>query len=501
MAPIIVETPYGKVQGIQEESVQIFKGIPFAQPPVNKLRYRPPQPCKPWVGVLEALSFGAITPQPSIFDTLPPLPQNEDCLYLNVWAPVDPGSYPVMVWIHGGEFFTGRPSELLFDGSVFAKEGIVTITIAYRLGVLGFLHLPHLLGDEFATSGTLGLQDQIAALKWVQQAIPAFGGDPHRVVVAGQAAGGSSIGTLIAMPDTEGLFRAGILQSGAANKLHDRDTAAWITAFILNEFSLAPNQAYKLLELPVEELVAASQRMIRKIPMRAPFRPVVDGITLPTYPLEAIAHKNAKLCPSASAKSANVSLLVGTNRDEMNTFAMIDLKSVALEPRNSASLDAISFVKVVEQYRIHFKDLDDTILASRLLTASEYWIPAIRLVEAHTCAGGTAWMYRFDWTHTIDSMFGAGHTFELPLVWQKLDLSFDDPIGTSKLGALMHKVWVQFITTGNPNGAGLSTWLPYHSNERTTMIFDEPMHIENDPNASERKLWDNISLTSSSSLN
>ncbi|MGH2510517.1 MAG: carboxylesterase/lipase family protein, partial [Ktedonobacteraceae bacterium] len=232
----LVETQYGKVRGTHLGPISVWKGIPYAQPPIGKLRFHIPQAPEAWSGVRDATAFSAMAPQDvvnlsGLAEALgatatggEQAPVSEDCLYLNIWSPqADEKKRPVMVWIHGGAFVVGSSSQPDYNGASFAQQGdVVVVTLNYRLGVLGFLQLGDLAGEEYASAGNLGLLDQIAALKWVRDNIAAFGGDPHNVTIFGESAGAMSIGTLLAMPATKGLFQKAILESGAAHNVQDK---------------------------------------------------------------------------------------------------------------------------------------------------------------------------------------------------------------------------------------------------------------------------------------
>ena len=218
----IVATKSGKIEGSFENGLYVFKGIPYAAPPVGDLRWMPPQPAKPWSGVRPAKKFGPIAPQNMMAGgpiMQVPQPQDEDCLFLNIWTPgLDNASRPVMVWIHGGAFTIGSGSDPMYDSDRLPKRGnIVLVTINYRLGMLGFLRLKEVTGGKIPATGNEGLLDQVAALKWVKENIAAFGGDPDNVTVFGESAGGMSIGCLMAMPSARGLFHKGILESGVGS--------------------------------------------------------------------------------------------------------------------------------------------------------------------------------------------------------------------------------------------------------------------------------------------
>ena len=218
----LIETKSGKIKGSYQDGLYIFKGIPYAAPPVGEFRWLPPQPVKPWKGVRQAQTFGPIAPQNGALSLAPEYqveePQSEDCLYLNVWSPGADGSRrPVLVWIHGGAFNRGSGSSPMYPGTTLARRGnVVVVTLNYRLGALGFLHLKKLTGGRIPATGNEGLLDQIAALQWVRDNIAHFGGDPDNVTVFGESAGGMSIGCLLAMPQARGLFHKAILQSGSS---------------------------------------------------------------------------------------------------------------------------------------------------------------------------------------------------------------------------------------------------------------------------------------------
>ena len=269
-ATSIVETHYGKLQGTQKDTVSVWKGIPFAQPPSGLLRFRAPQPLEGWTGVREATQFGAISPQTSegSFGTLPG-PMSEDCLTLNIWSPsADDARRPVMVWIHGGSFVTGSGSTPWYNGTSFATQGdVVVVTLNYRLGALGFLYLAEYAGEEYATSGNNGLLDQIAALTWVRENIAAFGGDPDNVTVFGESAGAMSIGALLAMPAAHGLFKRAILQSGAAHRVNSSQTAASGTRGFLQALEFGPSEMNRLLTTSVDDILRAQGTLPSSVQM------------------------------------------------------------------------------------------------------------------------------------------------------------------------------------------------------------------------------------------
>ena len=322
MSNLIVETRYGKVQGSEQDSISVWKGIPFAQPPTGQRRFRAPQPLEPWTGVREVTAFGPMAPQvPEIMGgiaggadraaKLPPM--SEDCLSLNIWSPgADHERRPVMVWIHGGAFTLGSASDPWYDGTSFAvTHHIVVVTLNYRLGILGFVSLKDLAGEDAAYTGNCGLLDQIAALEWVRENIAAFGGDPDQVTVMGESAGAISIGTLLGMPAAHGLFQRAILQSGAGSDMTTRSRATKVAQALLAKLGLETSQLAALADVPLEALLKIQPELGREFGSVQAFSPMIDGDTLPQHPSAMIAQGSA----------ANVAILAGTNRDELrNSF-------------------------------------------------------------------------------------------------------------------------------------------------------------------------------------
>src|SRR4051812_20433483 len=290
----IVETTAGRVAGTIEDSLAVFKGIPYAAPPVGPLRFRPPQPIEPWTPEQGATEYGPWAPQePSALTALfgtGTVTQSEDCLTLNVWTPaVDDARRPVMVWIHGGAFVTGAGSFALYEGHRLAARGdVVVVTVNYRLGVLGFAAHPALRDDESGAAGNWGLLDQIAALRWVQENIANFGGDPANVTIFGESAGSMSVSTLLGTPMAAGLFRRAITQSGGAVGA-PMEAAVLTTEMVTQELGL--DSVAVLRAAPVDRILAAQAAVAKSVAIAngPPFVPAIDGAVLPEPPLAAVA--------------------------------------------------------------------------------------------------------------------------------------------------------------------------------------------------------------------
>jgi len=390
MGKTIVETQYGKVQGAISGTVFISKGIPFAQPPLGDLRFRAPQAPSPWAEVRDATTFGLASVQSArmmqrLF-AANPQPSGEDCLYLNIWSPgADDKPRPVLLWIHGGAFTMGSGSIPWYNGTAFATNGdVVIVTINYRLGALGFLHLADFGGKEKDLSSNCGLLDQIAALEWVRDNIAAFGGDPDNITVFGESAGAMSIGTLLAMPMAKGLFQKAILQSGASHTVLDKERASRIANKFMDTLDI--HKVTDLLDVSGEQLLAAQDK-VSGAGGRLAFQPVVDTATLPQQPIQAIANGSAN----------GVALLVGTNRDEMRLFTMLDPAQATPDMAMLEQLFGTKAKAVAATYEANQPEQSSSDAWIDFLTDRTFRIPAIRLAESQSVHGTNVWIYRFDW--------------------------------------------------------------------------------------------------------
>jgi len=488
----VVHIRDGAVRGKAESGVWAFLGIPYAASPFGARRMRPPQPVQPWDGERDATAYGPTAPKgdyPPQYARLFPevLIPGEECLNLNVWTPDATAALPVLVWIHGGAFMNGSGSVGAYSGAAFARDGVVCVTINYRLAAEGFL----LLDDGIAN---LGLLDQLAALRWVQANIAAFGGDPARVTVAGESAGAMSVITLLSMPQAEGLFTQAIAQSGAAAHTLTHDQAQMVSGYLTSTLGVpADREAIKA--VPLDKLVRAASDLVVEVQTAPdpakwgslalsllPFAPAVDGEVVPQEPLAAIAAGQGK----------DVRLLIGSNRDEARLFfvapASIDLiDDATLEAAASAyglSADSLTL------YRAGRPGASAGDILAAVITDWFFAIPAIRVAEARTgAANAPTWMYRFDHPAPEDNhRFGASHAAEVPFVFNTISQQDLHPlIGDTPSQAVAdqtHKAWVDFITHGNPG------WPAYDTASRTTGLLSDRITATADPAASERACWD-----------
>jgi para-nitrobenzyl esterase len=505
---VIVDTTAGKVRGIAKHGVVQFRGIPYAR----ARRFRPAQPSEPWSGVRDAAVFGPIAPQnPSPLEAMlgaQDQPSDEECLVVNVYTPApDDTARPVMVWIHGGAFVAGSGHVPWYNGSFLARvHDLVVVTLNYRLGALGFLHLGQ-LDPAFASSGSNGIGDQIAALRWVRDNIAGFGGDPGNVTVFGESAGAMSVSTLLGAPEAARLFRRAIAQSGAASHTHTPDDAAWVTERLLAAAGLSPRALDALLVLPVEELLGAQAAVEREVQTGAgrsegpgvgalAFQPVVDGTRLSRPPLDSVR----------SGQAAGVDLVVGTTGDEWNLFHVAARSQGALgEDRLRARLARVlgrdHVDEAVALYRAARPAADPDGLLCAVMTDRVFRMPAVRLAEAQAQHTARVSMYRFDYpSRAFGGVLGACHAIDVPFVFGELDRGgvamllggIDD--GSRRLAARMAHAWAEVARTGSPEHDDLR-WPAYGTERRATCLLDRRTSVVDDPDGDIRRFWNELAPT------
>jgi para-nitrobenzyl esterase len=477
--PITIRTANGALRGEQFGEVLQFRGVPFAEPPVGPLRFRAPVPVKPWTGERDATRFAASPMQSNEVG----IEHNEDCLYLNIWAPAGKGPFPVYVWIHGGGFTGGHSFEPMYDGAQLAEDGIICITVAYRLGVFGFLDLEPLLGAEYAGSANNALRDLVAALDWIQKNIAAFGGNPARVTIGGESAGAKLTDILMGVPSAQLLFHQMISESGGAERVWTKAQSKTVAFGFGDEWhALMGADATSILNAQAADLIRAQARFIKAWPQHFPLRCQVDGDLVPLRPVESIA----------AGSSRGKRLLIGTNRDESAGF-------IGPHPPKDptaadlGNLPPEKFLPVFAKYRDAHPQMSDELLRIRAVTAEEYWIPSMRVVDAHVKGGGSAWMYRLDFFETSGYMRGyAFHSLDVRLVWDRPSPLASDAASESALAHQMYAAWTAFLRGEAPAATGVPAWPEYNSTTRPTMIFDTQNHLELKPEEAELRLWDGV---------
>ncbi len=487
MPGTIIETKGGKLRGQTDGSVCSWKGIPYA----TAARFTPPERSAPWQGVRDATAFGRIPPQPSDpflpgFDQLP-YPQGEDCLSLNVWAPERDGPpRPVMVWIHGGAYVSGSGAVPWYDGTAFARDGdLVVVTLNYRLGALGFLRLWEIFGPKFSQSANLGILDQIAALRWVQENIAAFGGDPSRVTIFGESAGAGSVGVLLAAPAARGLFAQAIMQSGSgALLLQDEKKATETARRILKAAGVAEGDEQALRSVDTSQLVDATATF-GPLPGLGP---VVDGDVLPKHPLQALLEGSA----------AGVPLLTGVNRDEFRLFTLADPGWFsASEAEFALRIRLVAGDLPHDLIRYYLEQSPGASLYERLvplLTHALFGRAMLVSAQAQVAHKAPVWVYRFDFpTPVLGGQLGACHALEIPFVFDTLDQPMADRFtGDSPerqaIADAMHWAWIGFARGLDPDHHRMPHW-PQYGASHDVMAFGVRTHVETDPWAPEQAAW------------
>ncbi|KAA2252999.1 carboxylesterase/lipase family protein [Solihabitans fulvus] len=476
--PPLVTTAHGRLRGRWQGEVAGFLGIPYAAPPVGRGRFAPPRPVRPWTGLRDASRPGPAAPQPPsrLARVMGPgdLACAEDCLSLNVWTP-EPGGppRPVLVFVHGGGFLTGSGGLDWYDGAELAlRGGIVVVTINYRLGALGFLHLGELAEDM--GNGNLGLLDQIHALRWVREHIAAFGGDPDTVTVCGQSAGATSILGMLSAPAGRGLFRRAIVQSapGGMRPAQPAEATGLATHF-LRLLGLGPDQVGLLRDVPVADILVAQQELAaltRRHPFDAtpPFQLVADGDTVAEDPVAAVGARAAD----------GVALVIGTTRDEAAAFFAADDRVARM---TTAEVRAIAAE--------WFGDRGDPTLdggtgpaelAVEVVTEHLFRAPSVRLAELLAANGNPGRLYQFDWSPETGP-FRACHCIELPFVFGNLPawrdapmLAGGDPGVQQAIVESVQERWISFVRHGDPLPERPPRWPTYDKGRRSVLHFTEP---------------------------
>ena len=480
----------GPVRGSSRERVNSFLGIPYAAPAVGADRYRPPQPVVPWDGERDATAPGPTAAQaayPSPMDTVLPssVAPGDDYLNVSVWAPAEGSGHPVMVWLPGGAFVRGANSVPVYDGTAFARDGIVLVSVNYRLGAPGFAVL-----DGAPTN--LGLRDQVAALEWVRDNVAAFGGDPDDVTLFGESAGGMSVATLMACPAAEGLFHRAVVQSGGGSSVCTLEDARRVSAEVAAHLGV-PATAAAFAALDPEAVTAAQSAVALAIqadpdPQRwgasvlegglgiMSLFPVIDGELVPDVPLARIAEGSA----------AGVSLLIGTTRDEFRLF-LVPTGVAAAVSSEALPLLAARYgwpAGAVETYGAERPGASPGDIACAILSDAAFRAPSARLAAAQHAAGGTVYVYEFGWPTPVRGL-GACHALELAFVFDTLAAAAPmvGEAAPQHLADEVHGAWVAFGRDGDP---GWRAWTP---EERSVMVFDAPSELTTAPRDAELALW------------
>jgi para-nitrobenzyl esterase len=489
----IVKIDSGHIRGEllgTEPDIAVFRGVPFAAPPVKALRWRPPRPVAPWEGMLDCLAFRPWCPQPKqMLYRGKRGEMDEDCLYLNVWAP-NPGpghewrAYPVMVWIHGGGFTTGSGAAKTYHGEGLAALGVVVVTINYRLGPFGFFAHPLLSKEsEKGVSGNYGFLDQIAALEWIQSNIRAFGGDPECVTIFGESAGAASVSRLMVSPMSKGLFHRAIAQSGGAYGHNRHLREKWYGLEPMEKVGerIARRLGCHKAKDPVAALRASSADRILQVSNPSQglfgrgnkFGPVVDGWILPDDPAALFA----------AGAQHDVPFMAGSTADEGSIFfQQLTINSVlgySLMIRNlfgdhAPGVQRLFPAKTHEEVPAALK---------KLVTVSAFVAPARAMVRAMKAKESDAWLYHFTRVPKagVFRNLGAFHGLDIPFVFGRVGGRPGFSAEDGELSDVMRRTWVQFARTGNPNAEGLAEWTAYVEKNGRCMEYGDQVRMTGEP--------------------
>jgi len=464
----IANTNAGKVAGFKEGNINVFKGIPFAAPPVGELRWKAPQPIKPWSGVKDCIQFAA---SPMQFDPVPFMcwseeflipkkPIDEDCLYLNVWAKNTATKKPVLVYIYGGGFVSGGAGCAIYDGKEMAEKDVVFVSINYRVGVFGFLAHPELTKESgYGASGNYALLDMIASLKWVKENIAAFGGDPNQVTIAGQSAGAFAVNHLCASPLAKGLFKGAIAQSGGSVLT----SALRPTTSLQQAENMGLDFAKKLNARSIEDLRKLSAQNIFNAKQGLTY-PIEDGYVLPSSIADIYAN----------GKQNDVALILGWNLDDKVTGPPVKAEAYKQQLQKQFGTNADK----VLQYYPATNDVIAAASQDNLSRDGFFGVQGYAWANAQLLKGkSNVFVYNFNRklpSYSAASNFGAFHTGEVPYVfnnlktvnrpWEEIDIQLADQVSN---------YWVNFVKTGNPNGTNLTIWPAYNAQKEQVLIINK----------------------------
>ena len=465
-----VEVTGGTIEGVEQDGIFSYKGIPFAAPPVGDLRWKAPAPVKPWTGVKKADAFECACMQASgsMGNTAP---VSEDCLYLNVWTPAKKTDekIPVIYWVHGGGYVGGSTATPMYDGTGFAKKGVILVAVAYRLGPFGFLAHPELSSESGHGSGSYGMLDMIAGLKWVKENITKFGGDPSNVTIFGHSAGGAAISLLAASPLTKGLFHHAICMSGGSFTPLQTSKQAGIGLGIpaLN-FAESTGEEF-LKELGVSDITAARALSAEEIQSKLTggmggmrFRPAADGYVTPNdlYSLYQAGDFN------------DTPVLLGNTSDEMGSFGPAqDVTPEEFE--NQIKSQYGPYADNILSVYPHSTDAEATRSSKDIRNSSFAWNTWTWSRLQSRYGKNNAYQYYYDY-HPGSPDGGSGHGSDVPYAFQTLG---GGPAGEPtpealKLSDMISSYWINFARTGDPNAPGLPEWPAFNQTDQKVMVFD-----------------------------
>lgn len=506
----IVDTPDGKLRGYSENGVNIFKGVPYAGSVAGEKRFQKASPVQPWTGIRDAIQLGhpSIQPANQTYGLNEPEPA-EDCLVLNIWTPANDGKKrPVMVYNHGGGFRTGSGGSTSQDGANLARMyDVVVVATNHRLGLLGYLYLDEIAGDDYKGSGNCGVQDIAFALEWIQKNIELFGGDPENVMIFGESGGGMKTSCLYAMPEASSFFNKASIESGPGVEIISPEAAAETTRMVLDYLNIQPGNWRKLLGVPASVLLDAQEKIPKKYDQLSGgfrgiansgagnFGAVKDGFILPDHPFE----------PNAPEISRNKPLMVGWNEDEYIFFAMVgndkevftiseDQLKGRLENDFGANAD-----RVFKTYKKANPEKTPGEIYIAIRSILMMGLGSIRIAERKTIQGGApAYLYNFGYKSNnkvpgTEFEFGSMHALDIPFKFYNVESGMPgtkpDRFEASKN---MTALWTSFAHNGKPVANGQPEWPGYNLQTRPTYKIDVQCKIINDRFTEEREMWQTI---------
>jgi len=498
----IADTSAGKVRGVVNETVKIFKGIPYGAPTSGKNRFMPPVKPTAWTGTRDALAYGPTAPQggdnSGTTAAGSPAQKGEDCLVLNVFTPglKDGRKRPVMVWLHGGGFSSGSGSGRILDGTSLAQtHDVVVVTLNHRLNVFGYTYLGDAMGSDFAPSSSVGLLDIVAALEWVRDNITEFGGDPNLVTIFGQSGGGRKVAALMAMPSASRLFHRAIIESGAVLRLTTHEDAVKYTDLLLTELGLKAGQIRELQSVPMDRLLAADAAVQKKITVRepgmTPNSPMVDGKVIPAHPWD----------PKGPALSANIPLLIGYAHTEETLYdrptpEKLVLDEAGLKDRAAKRLGGDP-TRVIDAFRKANPKASPWDLWILIATDHPRGTYSRELAKRKADQrGAPAFAYRYDWeTPEGGGHMRSPHTIEIQFVFNNIKIAGPLISKMPEAYTLADKTssaWVAFARTGDPNTPKLPRWPAYSAASRDTMLLNNDCRVEQDPDRGARLVMEQV---------
>ncbi|CAE6843664.1 carboxylesterase/lipase family protein [Paraburkholderia domus] len=494
---VIVEMENGKLRGVRKNGASCFKGIPYAAATGGTNRFMAPQPVENWAGIRDALKLGnRCCQERETFGDAPILswygqtePFGEDCCVLNVFTPgVDAARRPVMVYIHGGGYFTGGGGGAVLDGSNLAKFGdVVVVTLNHRLNAFGYTNLNHIGEERFGDAANAGHLDLIAALKWVSRNIAAFGGDPGSVTLFGQSGGGSKIMVLMGMPAAKGLFHRAINMSGSTGTtVAPAATTEPYVNELLKQLGIEKGHLGTLQKLPADTLINA--RLAAVAAKREGARPVIDGRHVVASPMS----------PQGLALHASVPLLIGTTRTEATFYFASDPRNLRLTENQVKArikaqfgVDDAKADDIMAAYRVDEPQRTPSELLVALITDTLFRIPMMHAADAKADANeAPVYMYNFVWKAPVDGgIWGSPHTIDIPFAFGNTDKA-TSLLGTGddhrEVSRNLMAAFVAFAKSGNPNNAHMPEWKPYNGLTRATMTVDVKCQAVNDFHGGDR---------------